>query len=160
MVEQHGLLDAAQVLEELAHGHGQSGFGGLAAHQVGYGQCQHAAEDMYPDFVVGPVVHRAEGDHVRVFELAEAGFGFGLGSVGGDDVGDGPGVAVGEQDPLPNSCCSSAVRAAVSIRQDSRSVAGVVPVSSVTSTSPTQRAEGGDHRVRTACPAQLLMGRS
>ena len=35
-----------------------------------------------------------------VFELAEAGFGVGLGAVGGDDLGGGPVVAVGEQDPL------------------------------------------------------------
>ena len=35
-----------------------------------------------------------------VFELAEAGFGVGLGAVGGDHLTGGPVVAVGEQDPL------------------------------------------------------------
>jgi len=37
---------------------------------------------------------------VPVFELAEAGFGVGLGAVGGDHLGHRPVVAVGEQDPL------------------------------------------------------------
>jgi hypothetical protein len=37
---------------------------------------------------------------VGVFELPEPEFGFGLRPVGGHDVGDGPAVAVGEQDPL------------------------------------------------------------
>ena len=33
-----------------------------------------------------------------VFELAEAEFGFGLGAVAGDDLGDGPVFPVGDQD--------------------------------------------------------------
>jgi hypothetical protein len=37
---------------------------------------------------------------VAVFELAETGFGVGLGAVGGDHLGRGPVAAVGEQDPL------------------------------------------------------------
>ena len=72
---------------------------GVAAHQVGDGQGEHAVEHVHPDLGVGPVVHRAERDHVRVFELAEAELGVGLGAVGGDDVGHRP-VAVGEQDPF------------------------------------------------------------
>ena len=63
---------------------------GLAAHQVGDGQGQDAVEDVYADLLVGPVVHRAEGDEVAVFELPEAGFDVGLGAVGGHDLGDGP----------------------------------------------------------------------
>ena len=46
------------------------------------------------------MVHRAKRHHVRVLELAESGLGLGLGAVGGHDLGGGPGVAVGEQDPL------------------------------------------------------------
>jgi len=45
-------------------------------------------------------VHRGEGDEVAVFELPEAGFNVGLGAVGGHDLGEGPLVAVGEQDPF------------------------------------------------------------
>jgi hypothetical protein len=45
-----------------------------------------------------PVVHGAEGDHVGVFELAEAELGLGLGAVAGDYLGDWPVLAVGDQD--------------------------------------------------------------
>src|SRR6266700_3145396 len=43
---------------------------------------------------------RGEGHHVRVFELAESGFGVGLGAVAGDHLGYRPVVAAGDQDPL------------------------------------------------------------
>ena len=55
---------------------------------------------MDPDLGVGPVPHRGERDDVGVFELAEPCFGVGLGPVAGDDVGDWPVVAVGDQDPF------------------------------------------------------------
>jgi len=70
------------------------------AHEVGDGQGEYAVEDVDTDLLVGPVVHRAERHHVGVFELPEPGLDFGLGSVGGDHVGDRPGAAVGEQDPF------------------------------------------------------------
>jgi len=38
--------------------------GGVAAHEVGELQGQDAGEQVDPDVVVGPVVHRAEGHHV------------------------------------------------------------------------------------------------
>ena len=57
-------------------------------------------KDVHADFLLGPVEHRGERHDVAVFELAEAGFGVGLGAVGGDHLGHGPVVAVGEQDPL------------------------------------------------------------
>jgi hypothetical protein len=43
---------------------------------------------------------RGESDEMEVFELAEAGLDVALGAVGGDDVGDRPVVAVGDQDPF------------------------------------------------------------
>jgi hypothetical protein len=55
---------------------------------------------VHPDFRFGPVVHGAERHDVGVFELSEPCFYLGLGAVGGDDVGDGPVVTVGEQDPF------------------------------------------------------------
>jgi len=70
VVEQHGLLDTCELRDQLAHRQVQSGAGGLAAHQVGDGQGQHSVEDVDADLGVGPVVHRAEGDHVRVLQLA------------------------------------------------------------------------------------------
>jgi len=73
---------------------------GLAAHQVGDLQGEDAGEGVYADVVIGPVVHGRERDDVGVFELAEAGLGVGLGAVGGDDVGDGPVLAVGDEDPF------------------------------------------------------------
>ena len=73
---------------------------GFAAHEVGDGEGEHAVEDVDPDFLFGPVVHRGEGDQVAVFELREAFFDVGLGAVGGDHVGGRPVVAVGEQDPF------------------------------------------------------------
>ena len=67
---------------------------------MGDRQCEDAVEDVDADFGVGPVVHRAEGDDVGVFHLPETRFDLGLGAVGRDDIGDGPVVAVGEQDPF------------------------------------------------------------
>ena len=95
-----GFFDAAEGVQQFADGEVESGVGGLAAHQVGDGQGEHAVEDVHPDLLLGPVEHRGERDHVAVFELAEAGFGVGLGAVGGDHLGYGPVVAVGEQDPF------------------------------------------------------------
>jgi putative transposase len=78
----------------------QPGVVGFAAHQVGDGQREDAVEDVHPDFGVGPVVHRSEGDDVGVFHLAESGLDLGLGAVAGHDLSGAPVVAVGEQDPL------------------------------------------------------------
>ena len=78
----------------------QSGLGGGAAHEVGDLQGQDAGEDVDADVVLGPVVHRGEGHHVRVFHLAEGELGFGLGPVPGDDLGYGPVVVAGDQDVL------------------------------------------------------------
>jgi hypothetical protein len=78
----------------------QAGAGGLAAHQVGDGEGEHAVEDVDADLLVGPVEHGGERHDGPVLELAEAGFGIGLGAVGGDDIGDRPVGAVGEQDPF------------------------------------------------------------
>ncbi len=72
----------------------------LAAHQVRDGQSQDAVEHVDPDFVVCPVEHGAEPDDVGVFELAEPRFDIILGSVSGDDVSDGPFVAVGHEQPF------------------------------------------------------------
>ena len=73
---------------------------GVAAHEVGDLEGEHAVEGVDFDLVVGPVKHRRERDDVGVFELAEGGFDVGLGPVGGDDVGGCPVVTVGEQDAL------------------------------------------------------------
>ena len=99
-VDHDCFLDPGEGVQELADGHAEPGLGGLAAHEVGDGQGKHAVEGVHADLLVGPVEHRAEGDDAGVLELAEAGFGVGLGAVGGDDLGGGPVVAVGEQDPL------------------------------------------------------------
>ena len=71
--------------------------GGVAAHEVGDLEGQHAGEGVDADVVVGPVVHWGEGHQVGVFELAESELGLGLGTVAGDDLGDWPVVAVGDQ---------------------------------------------------------------
>src|SRR5680860_998209 len=55
-------------------------------------------EGVYADVVFGPVEHRGVGDDVGVFHLPERAFGFGLGAVAGDDVGNGPVVVVGDDD--------------------------------------------------------------
>ena len=60
VVEQFGFFDAGEFVEQFAHRHVQAGVGGVAAHQVGDGQGQHAVEHVHPDLGVGPVVHRAE----------------------------------------------------------------------------------------------------
>lgn len=96
-VEQHGLLDAGQGGQQLTNAHVQSGARGVAAHQVSDGQGEHAVEDVHPDFLVGPVEHRGEADHLGVFELAESLLGVVLGAVGGHDLGDGPALAVGDE---------------------------------------------------------------
>jgi hypothetical protein len=67
---------------------------------VSDGECEHAVEDVDSDLAVGPVEHRGEPDDVRIFELPEAAFDLGLGAVAGHDVGEGPVVAVGDQDPF------------------------------------------------------------
>jgi hypothetical protein len=46
-----------------------------------------------------------ERDQMAVSALAATGFGVGLGAVGGDHLGCGPVVAVGEQDPLSEDLC-------------------------------------------------------
>ena len=101
VVEQDGFADAGQFVEQFADGQVQAGVVGLAAHEVGDGEGEDAVEDVDADLLVGPVVHRAENDTTwGSLSLPEAGFDLGLGAVGGHDVGDGPGVAVGEQDPF------------------------------------------------------------
>jgi hypothetical protein len=84
LVEQHGFLDAAQVAQQPADGQVESGVVGVAAHEVGDLQRQRAVEGVHADLVLGPVVHRRERHHVRVFELPEAVFAVGLGAVPGD----------------------------------------------------------------------------
>jgi hypothetical protein len=100
VVEEHGFLDPAEGGEEFGDGQVQSGVLGFAAHQVGDGQREDAVEDVDADLGVAPVVDGSEGDDVGVFHLPEPGLDLGLGAVGGDHVGGGPGVSVGEQDPF------------------------------------------------------------
>ena len=73
---------------------------GLAAHQVGDLQGQHAGEGMDADVVLGPVEHRGERHDPGVFELPEGGLGLGLGPVAGDHLGGGPVVVIGDQHVL------------------------------------------------------------
>ena len=68
---EHGLADGCELAEQFADGHVQPGVPGLAAHEVGDLQGQDAGEDVDVDVVLGPVVHRGEGDHAGVFHLAE-----------------------------------------------------------------------------------------
>ena len=58
-VEQDGLLDAGELGEELADRQAEAGPAGPAAHEVGDLEGQDAGEDVDPDVVLGPVVHRA-----------------------------------------------------------------------------------------------------
>jgi hypothetical protein len=51
-VDQHGFLDAGQGVEQFARAHGQSGLGGVAAHQVGDLQGQHAGEGVPAESIV------------------------------------------------------------------------------------------------------------
>jgi hypothetical protein len=69
-------------------------------HQVGQLQGEHAGEGVHDDVVFGPVEHRGERDLVGVFDLPEPELNLWLGAVAGDDVGDGPMLVVGEQDPF------------------------------------------------------------
>jgi hypothetical protein len=85
-VEQDGFADALQVGRQRGHRQWQAGAGGLAAHQVGHDQGQHAGEEVDADLVAGEVADRCEGHHVRVFGLAERGFELFLGAVGVDDL--------------------------------------------------------------------------
>src|SRR2546426_2958098 len=97
-VDEDGLLDAGQGGEHFAHAHRVAGLGGLAAHEAGDGEGEDAVEGVDADLLVGPVPHGTEADDVGVFHLAEVAFGFGLGAVGGDRLGVGPVVVVGEED--------------------------------------------------------------
>jgi hypothetical protein len=63
-------------------------------------QGEHAGEHVDADVVLNPVVHGTEGDDAGVFELAEGELGLGLGSVGGDHLGHGPVVVIGDQHVL------------------------------------------------------------
>ncbi len=63
------------VLSLAADAHVQPGAFGLAAHEVGELQGEHAGEGVHADVVLGPAEHRGERHDVRVFELAEAGLG-------------------------------------------------------------------------------------
>ncbi len=97
-VDQHGFLDSGQGVQQLPDAHGKAVLGGVAAHEVGDLQGEYAGEGVDADVVVGPVAHRGKGHHVRVFELAEAELGLGLGTVGGHHLGQGPVLVGGDQD--------------------------------------------------------------
>ncbi len=99
-VEQGGLADAGQFAQEFADGQVQPGAPGLQAREVCKLEGEDAGEDVDADVVLGPVEHRGERRHVRVFELAEGELGFGLGPVAGDHLGGGPVVVAGDQDVL------------------------------------------------------------
>ena len=60
-------------------------------------QGQDAGEDVDADVVLGPVEHRGERHHVRVFHLPERELGLGLRPVAGDHLGGGPVVVIGDQ---------------------------------------------------------------
>src|ERR1019366_4220495 len=59
-VDQDGLGDAGELVEEFSDGQVQPGAGCFAAHQVGDLQGQDAGEGVDPDVVLGPVVHWGE----------------------------------------------------------------------------------------------------
>src|SRR5262249_49423521 len=99
-VDQDGLADAGELVEEFTHGQVQPGLLGHAAHQVGDLQGEHAGLGVDSDVVVGEVVHGGEGDHVWVFHLPEGELGLGLGAVAGHDLGDRPVVVVGDEHVL------------------------------------------------------------
>src|SRR6266511_2094817 len=99
-VDQQAFFDPGQGGQQVAYAEVQAGLVGHAAHQVGELEGEHAGEQVHPDVVVGPVVHRGERHHAPVFELPEGELGVGLGAVAGHDLGDRPGLAVGDEDPL------------------------------------------------------------
>jgi hypothetical protein len=71
VVEQDGFADAGEFGEEFAHGQVQAGVFGFAAHQVRDGEGEDAVEDVDADLLVGPVVQRAEGHHVGVWDVTK-----------------------------------------------------------------------------------------
>ena len=75
-VDQHGLADPAEGVEEGFDGQIVAGAVGLQSQEVGQLQGQHAGEGVHGDVVVGPVVHRGERHLVGVFELSEPEFDF------------------------------------------------------------------------------------
>src|SRR5258706_8588782 len=85
---------------QFAHAQVQAGAGGLEPYQVGDLQGEYAGEDVDADVVPGPVEHRGDRDHARVFELPEAELGRGLGAVPGDHLAGRPVVVIGDQDML------------------------------------------------------------
>jgi hypothetical protein len=70
-------------------------------------------------------------DQMAVFELAAAGFGVGLAAVGGDHVGRGPIVAVGEQDPLSEDRCFQRLAGLAVHLPGRRRPAGWLPVTAI-----------------------------
>ena len=75
-IDQHGLADPAEGVEEGFDGQVVAGAVGLQSQEVGQLQGQHAGEGVHGDVVLGPVVHRGERDFMGVFELPEAEFDF------------------------------------------------------------------------------------
>ena len=63
-VDQHGFLDTGEGVEQLADGQVQAVLVGVAAHEVGDLQGEHAGEDVHADVVFGRVVHGAERHYV------------------------------------------------------------------------------------------------
>lgn len=84
LVGQHGLLDAGEGVEQLAHVHVDPVVVGLADHQAGDDEGEHAVEGVDPGPLVGEVEHRGERDHHGVLHLAELGLDRLLGAVGHD----------------------------------------------------------------------------
>ena len=84
---------------------------GLAHHEAGERQGEHAIKDMDADLLFGPMEHGRKGHDLGVFQLAEVALGRFLGAVIGD-YGRGRGspfVFVGEKDALAEQFVFEAV---------------------------------------------------
>lgn len=88
--EERDSVDGVEVSKQLADRHVELGLVGLAAYLVSNGEGGHAVEGVNPDFLVGSVEHRVEGDDPAVFRLTDIGpTGAGRSSAGPDTVGSG-----------------------------------------------------------------------
>ncbi len=137
---QHGLLDAGEGVEQLAHAHVDPVVVGLADHQAGDDEGEHAVEGVDPGPLVGEVEHRGERDHLGFLHLVKLGLDRLLGAVGHDQSRRGDvAVLVAQEDPSADQPRFEVIWARSLVWRVRRGSAGDSPGSDVEITRRHQR---------------------
>ena len=138
-MEQDGLADPGQLVEDLVRAEVEPGAARLCCHEVDDGECEHEGGQVQGDLLTPPVEDPGDRHVLGVLQLAKAVLDLSPPTTGRDHLGGRPVAPVSGEDAFFERLVSRQARASSSRRQERARSAGVVPDGSTHSTRELQR---------------------